>query len=76
MRHVTQWQSMNMAASSPGGMNIVMTISIVASILLAVILGIFIIVCAKKHKNRQVRQAAFDVSLCEYCTVCDGEILK
>jgi len=57
-----------------GGTDIVMIISIVAGGIVVVIISILIVVCVNTHKTHQLHEASFDNSLCEYCTICSGEI--
>jgi len=59
-----------------GGTNIAVIISIVVIILFIVFLCVLIVIYKKKRSKRKVSQGAIDVSSCEYCTVCDGEISK
>jgi len=66
----------NVPQKVDGGMNSVVIISIISSIVFVVIVFVLIVCYKKKHSNRKVSQGAIDVSSCEYCTVCDGEILK
>jgi len=64
----------NVTAKVDGGMNIIMIGSIAAGGIVVLLIIILVLVCTCTHKKHNLHETSFDVSLCEYCTVCNGEI--
>jgi len=64
----------NVTGKVDGGINIIMIVSIAAGGTVVLLIIILIVVCVSTYKKRKLHEASFDISLCEYCTVCNGGI--
>jgi len=57
-----------------GGTNIVMIISIIAGGIGTIIISMLVLVCVCIHRKKKLNGTSFNISLCEYYTVCNCKI--
>jgi len=64
----------NMTPKIDGGTNIVMIISIIAGGIGTIIISMLVLVCMYIHRKKNLNGTSFNISLCEYYTVCNCKI--
>ena len=64
----------NMTPKIDGGTNIVMIISIIAGGIGTIIISMLVLVCVCIHHKKKLNGTSFNISLCEYYTVCNCKI--